>query len=327
MALFKTCGGNGGAEGVGEDGQNGGKGANGRDTTRCREAEDGNEGASGGDGGLGTDGADGGDAGNVIINVHEMDLDCLSAISWDLSGGRGGTSGAHGAASKGGRGGYGSTSWSEPDKHDRRAHYRSSGNSGGYGQSGSRPTALLNNGRDGRPGQTMIRVSRANEEVWIYSDVYRLKVISFDISDENDDGIFEPGEEVTVRNIVVDNYGAVPSPGSGAIQAAVPDDTPGLHPTQTLKLPTIPPGTHLRVDGEIRATIHGDPSSGLGQWIHEKAISVKLQASVVRLGRTLRDFHTAAQAAHNIKIRYPLEVDPPLSLETVQREIRSRSHG
>ena len=40
-----------------------------------------------------------------------------------------------------------------------------------------------------------------------YSDRYHLTVESFDVVDENKDGINEPGEYIFVRNIVVKNEG------------------------------------------------------------------------------------------------------------------------
>jgi hypothetical protein len=40
-----------------------------------------------------------------------------------------------------------------------------------------------------------------------YPTRYDLKVVSFDIVDENEDGIFEPGEHLLVKNIRVQNTG------------------------------------------------------------------------------------------------------------------------
>jgi len=40
-----------------------------------------------------------------------------------------------------------------------------------------------------------------------YTSRYRLIVKSFDVIDENEDGINEPGEYLHVKNIVVENTG------------------------------------------------------------------------------------------------------------------------
>ena len=34
-----------------------------------------------------------------------------------------------------------------------------------------------------------------------------LKVVSFDVEDENQDGINEPGEHIIVKNLIVENVG------------------------------------------------------------------------------------------------------------------------
>lgn len=40
-----------------------------------------------------------------------------------------------------------------------------------------------------------------------YPDRYRLVVLGFDVIDENNDGINEPGEHIVVKNIIVRNQG------------------------------------------------------------------------------------------------------------------------
>jgi hypothetical protein len=47
-----------------------------------------------------------------------------------------------------------------------------------------------------------------------YPGRYDLEVVSFDVIDENEDGVNEPGEHLLVRNIKVRNKGSMPSPGS-----------------------------------------------------------------------------------------------------------------
>jgi hypothetical protein len=40
-----------------------------------------------------------------------------------------------------------------------------------------------------------------------YPSIYQLKVVSFDVVDENEDGVNEPGEHLLVKNIRVENTG------------------------------------------------------------------------------------------------------------------------
>lgn len=50
-------------------------------------------------------------------------------------------------------------------------------------------------------------VIRNNGTVATYPTRYDLKVVSFDVVDENEDGINEPGERLLVKNIRVQNTG------------------------------------------------------------------------------------------------------------------------
>lgn len=47
-----------------------------------------------------------------------------------------------------------------------------------------------------------------------YPDRYRLVVDGFEVVDENNDGINEPGEHLIVENIIVRNHGESCSPSS-----------------------------------------------------------------------------------------------------------------
>ena len=40
-----------------------------------------------------------------------------------------------------------------------------------------------------------------------YTSAYKLKIVDFDIVDANEDGVLEFGEEITLRNIRVQNAG------------------------------------------------------------------------------------------------------------------------
>lgn len=86
------------------------------------------------------------------------------------------------------------------------------GDDGMDGQKGEKPTDPLFCGRDGRPGESLITVRPINvggvEKE--YRSRYQLELVDFDVEDENEDGIFEPGEHLLIRRIRVKNSGECP---------------------------------------------------------------------------------------------------------------------
>jgi hypothetical protein len=78
----------------------------------------------------------------------------------------------------------------------------------GYkGPSGSTPKTHLYAGTNGAPGSARIVVSKSNGETNTYSSKFNFDLRDFDIVDENQDGIFEPGECVIIHNVRVRNSG------------------------------------------------------------------------------------------------------------------------
>jgi hypothetical protein len=61
----------------------------------------------------------------------------------------------------------------------------------------------------GAQGSSQVTVIRNNGTEATYPTRYELKIISFDVVDENGDGINEPGEHILVKNIKVQNTGRV----------------------------------------------------------------------------------------------------------------------
>lgn len=59
----------------------------------------------------------------------------------------------------------------------------------------------------GAQGSSQVTVKRNDGTEATYPTRYELKVVSFDVVDENDDGINEPGEHLIVKNIRVQNTG------------------------------------------------------------------------------------------------------------------------
>ncbi|KAK8867416.1 hypothetical protein PGQ11_005994 [Apiospora arundinis] len=277
--LLQTNGGNGGDGGRGENGEHGGPGTKGRDATSYRDGEPGGPGGRGGDGGSGSNGADGGPGGNITVTVDNDDTDLLLPLSFRAKGGSGGQPGYHGAPGNGGPGGPGG----------------------------------------GIDGRIRIRVNNdGRDTLSTYQGIYELQVLSFDITDENQDGINEPGEHICVRNLLVKNLGLMPSPATRSIHVQI-QPTRYLEPvlSEPLQLPYgIGPGQEVEVPGVLRALIRnqadGEPVgslSGVDDWVQLTGVFHE------RLDRPIPGF--CGQTP--IHISYPLVLDPPIFLRSVAK--------
>jgi hypothetical protein len=88
-----------------------------------------------------------------------------------------------------------------------RTQSRKKGDDGPTGRTGKQIQDMLLRGPAGADGQARIIVRHLNGDRGIYDKRYDLQLVDFDLEDENGDGIFEPGEHVIVRRIVVKNTG------------------------------------------------------------------------------------------------------------------------
>ena len=80
------------------------------------------------------------------------------------------------------------------------------GANGAPGPTGRQPQTHLPGGKAGRDGRVEIQV------VWgggsrIWPGRYELEVVAFDMVDEDQDGIYEPGGYLTIKNIKIVNKG------------------------------------------------------------------------------------------------------------------------
>ena len=78
---------------------------------------------------------------------------------------------------------------------------------GHTGEPGARPPEYLSGGSSGAQGSSQVRVLMNNNTESTYPSIYQLKVVSFDVVDENEDGVNEPGEHLLIKNIRVENTG------------------------------------------------------------------------------------------------------------------------
>jgi hypothetical protein len=91
---------------------------------------------------------------------------------------------------------------------------RGEGQNGLPGKAGPpAPETLLGPGMRGRDGEGRIIVQlRADGRQLTYQSRYRLELIGFDVTDENQDGIFEPGEHVVIQHVRIRNTGGLQPP-------------------------------------------------------------------------------------------------------------------
>ncbi|KAK4165576.1 hypothetical protein QBC43DRAFT_315491 [Cladorrhinum sp. PSN259] len=330
--LLDVKGGDGGAGGLGEPGQAGGDGFHGRDATKISEATDGSPGMNGGDGGRGTSGAAGGQGGSANVTVSEEDLDTLLGLQWDIRGGKGGVPGQHGASGDGGSGGnggdgywwtesvpyqyrYADGGYSHTDYHTK-FHSRPSGNGGPAGQPGRYNTEQLFAGHDGPPGFAQITVFSQDGRRTVYPARYMLEVVDFKVSDENGDGINEPGEYLYVSDIVIKNTGAMPSPKLSKLQVLI-RGTKWLEPVpEPLELPVaILPGHSVQVPGKLRAFIKNETSPREPGTLLQAKDTVSLRAYSMRLQRDVPEF----SGRIDITCQYPLLMTTPKYLDCVAK--------
>ena len=89
----------------------------------------------------------------------------------------------------------------------QQTYTRPKGPDGHEGNAGTAEHKSLSAGLQGSDGSISIVVDSPNQQQQTYLACYKLQLVDFDIEDENEDGIFEPGEHIYVRRIRVKNTG------------------------------------------------------------------------------------------------------------------------
>lgn len=221
-------------------------------------------GGGGGDGGNGAHGGAagaGGNGGNVVISVYENELPLLVLAEADViggaaaAGGRGGMGGSGGHGGAGGPGGSGGAGGSGgPSQTDSQGrtitHAGSHGSSGSSGMSGWRGSDGHSgmsapdgpNAPAGHNGSVTYRILSPSGQIIAQStDRFNCAVLSFEIIDDNEDGILEPGSTFLIRNVLVTNNGGLPLPAACSVIWPNTATAQWLDPTPYI-LPSIAPG-------------------------------------------------------------------------------------
>jgi hypothetical protein len=90
----------------------------------------------------------------------------------------------------------------------RYVSYSNPGGRNGYsGLAGATPQTVLFDGAPGRTGACSYIVRHNDGRVVTYTSPYDLRIQSFKMHDENEDGIFEPGECVILKHFIIQNCG------------------------------------------------------------------------------------------------------------------------
>jgi hypothetical protein len=230
-----SIGGKGGDGGSGMNGEDGKSGKIGDDATENKEGSDGTNGGNGGNGGNGANGSNGGNGGNIFITVSENDMHLLSYLQCDNRGGVGGIAGLHGKGGERGWGGVGGNShtWASiVCSLNSYAYgigtlvtprYNAGGMAGTNGTRGRDPDEKkVYNGKNGISGIIQYIVEHKTTNKIYSSGIYVPTIIGFDIVPSNDQsGIYEFGDSITIKNIVIKNNGSMPFPKKQQIGAFV----------------------------------------------------------------------------------------------------------
>lgn len=314
----------------GRDGRDGTSSS--RDGRDGEDGQDGDDGGSGGDGTDGTDGrdgtngtsaGDGGDGGSITVYAEDVGLFMhVSASVTRGSGGTGGRAGIGGRGGEGGDGGYGGAGGDGGDGGDGGRGYRCStseaqngctnGSDGRDGQDGDdgrrgrrgrdgddgsrgRDGSSGSDGWDGRSGSiTLVQVDASghSQASYEYSDRFNLRVMDYQVVDENKDGIFEPGETYYIEKIRVKNLGKMGLPAGGLISVAAGNDQTG---NNLEVLPAIAGGQTYLVQGAVSSKVPAN-----------QAVGTQIQ---VRASASFRGLWFRGSTKYlNFPVRYPLQI-------------------
>ncbi|KAF2233610.1 hypothetical protein EV356DRAFT_198994 [Viridothelium virens] len=140
-----------------------------------------------------------------------------------------------------------------------------------------------------------------------YTSAFEFRLVDFELVDENDDGIFEPGECEIIKEIIVKNTGGMPTPKKTQIPLRMLPSSwtiPMPHKA-TVYLPLeIPPGGTKKIAGELWARIRIPHSAELGLKAFTSVSTIQLQAMIPDLDRNLPHFVHSQE----ITIQYPVKL-------------------
>lgn len=189
--------------------------------------------------------------------------------------------------------------------------------SGTNGRNGNPGTKAIQNisfdPQYGNDGFTIYRVLdfRTNQVMYEGQKCYSARLLSFDVVAADDDGIYEPGEEIFLTSFKVHNDGDIPLP-AGAILKISPDPNSFILSDDQYILPEIgPKQTITLTNAKLSARISSDLL--LKSRELSKMISVKVQIDLFD-----RVFSESILGC-NINVQYPLSISDIAYLKQMGR--------
>ncbi|CAK1365084.1 unnamed protein product [Cercospora beticola] len=198
-----------------------------------------------------------------------------------------------------------------------RSLHRVSGQPGQPGRDGLEQTSVLKAGLPGAPGKMVILVQNLDGTISEYDKPWKLRIVSFDIEDENGDGIFEPG--------------GMPSPVQGIELLIKPSEHVLLDDKGKLFLPSsIAPSTVATVEGYISAKIRQAEEIVADTAYMERGAKISLAAVLPWLNVELPEF----ELERTFDIQFPCALSnfrvlpslSPGSSSTISWEITNLSY-
>ncbi|CAF1275340.1 unnamed protein product [Adineta ricciae] len=325
IILVQASGGDGGDGGHGGDGGNGGSGGRGGSGYSGIAGHDGRgEGASGGNGGRGGDGGRGGRGGNGgnggsggnggnagaggHVQVRSLDARLLMLIELNCRAGingkgghcgRGGHYGNGGAGGSGGKGGWGGRGGPN-GSNGRDGMPGTNGSNGSDGHSGNHG----HHGHDGctaSDGSIQYAVVDADDNIIETGpDKYHASICSYTITDENNDGIYEPNSDFFITNIEWTNNGAMTLP-SGSILSFPSTE----YISSNIEDVSVLPGAYvneLLVDHHrFKCHLNAAPTPSINQpYIHP----VKITSNINLLNRLF----SGSEFSTSLMCQYPIQI-------------------
>ena len=308
--LLRVHGGNGGHGGAGGDGGRGGEGGRGLQGALGNNlfpaGDNGGDGGRGGRGGRGGDGGAGGDGGDGgAVTVRSTDPLLFALVETMVAGGAAGLGGRPGRGGRGGSGGAPGRGGGGALSSDDHPFGGRSGRDGKPGRPGE-------HGRDGRPGRGGIP-GRHGSLLWQVVDErgrvleqaarrYELSVESFRLRGERDDAVFEPGEAITIHDLVLHNPGGLTLP-AGVMLAVAPSAGLEGTPGSAITLPSVPPGQRRRVPGPMKVRLVESEAPARGEPLRAR-FELRLHAFVHRRLQPAVGDPTAIDVQHAVEVAH-----------------------
>jgi hypothetical protein len=184
-----------------------------------------------------------------------------------------------------------------------------SAKNGPRGSDGATPEFRLFQGRDGRDGTGYFLINKADGTQAMYGSAFDCRLIGFDVTDENTDDIFEPGEAVNIHNVQVENTGEMPSPKCTNIPIFL--ETPRwlqeVHSHNQVLMPRQIQQMQIKAAmGSIQTYIPPLAQVPPAGTIHKQTVKLKLMAVIPDLERKIRGFD---EPQKTITVQYPLAME------------------